>query len=225
MRECPRLTEAAAVLERSDVGKSAETVTASAPPPTPVPNEPNSAFKRNGTAALAENSDSTEVPFVQVVDPALPAMSAESTPGTSRMRLFFVLGAVQTLPVWVLADSGLVRNLIDESVYNRLPFKPPVKDPGDVGVIGGNGEALDLRGFIVLPISIGNTILWHELCVVPRLPLEVLVGADILAAHQCTLQYLKDNKKKLHFGLENCTTCCRFRNDPEVGPHDPASFR
>ena len=147
----------------------------------------------------------------------MPAMSEESTPGTSQMQLFFVLGAVQTLPVWILADSGSVRNLIDEEVYDRLPFKPPVQDPGGVRVIGGNGEALELRGFTVLPVSIGNTILWHEFGVVPRLPLEVLVEADMLAAHQCTLQYLKDNKKKLQFGLENCTTCCRFRGDPEVG--------
>ena len=61
---------------------------------------------------------------MQVIDPALPAMSQESTPWTPRMQLFFIPGAVQTLPVWILADSGSVRNLIDESVYNRLPFKP-----------------------------------------------------------------------------------------------------
>ena len=60
------------------------------------------------------------------------------------MQLFFVLGAVQTFPVWILADSGSVRNLIDESVYCRLPYQPPIFDPGDVRVIGCNGEALDL---------------------------------------------------------------------------------
>ncbi len=47
------------------------------------------------------------------------------------MQLFFVLGAVQTLPVWILADSGSVRNLIDEVVFNKLPFQPPIRDPGE----------------------------------------------------------------------------------------------
>ena len=61
------------------------------------------------------------------------------------MQLFFGLGAVQTLPVWILADSGSVSNLTDETVFNRLPFKPPIKDPGDVRVIGGNGETLECR--------------------------------------------------------------------------------
>ena len=130
---------------------------------------------------------------------------------------FSLCWEVQTLPVWILADSGSVRNLIDEAVYDRLPFKPLIRDPGGVRVIGGNGEAFELRGFTVLPVSIENTILWHKFGVVPRLPLEVLVGADIMAAHQSTLQYLKDKKKKLHFGLKNCVTCCRFRSDPEVG--------
>ena len=101
------------------------------------------------------------------------------------MQLFFILGAVQTLPVWILADSGSVRNLIDESVYNRLPFKPPIRDPGDVRVIGGNGEALDLKGIAVLPVAFGSNLIWHEFGVVPNLPLEVLVGADVLAPHLC----------------------------------------
>ena len=86
-------------------------------------------------------------------------MSEESTPGTPQMQLFFVLGAVQTLPVWILADSGSVRNLIDEAVFNRFPFKPLIKDPGDVRVIGNNGEALDLKGFAVLPVSLGSNLI------------------------------------------------------------------
>ena len=112
-------------------------------------------------------------------------MSKESTPGSLRMQLFFILGPVQTLPVWKLADSGSVRNLIDESVYNRFPFKPPIRDSGDVRVIGGNGEAQDLKGFAVLPVALSSTLVWHEFGVVPNLPLEVLVGADVLAPHLC----------------------------------------
>ena len=102
-------------------------------------NEPTAVFKRDGTAVLNElfvpdnllleieplplsgatpQSDSP----VQVIDPALPAMSEKFTPGTPRMQLFFVRGAEQTLPVSIFADFGFVRNLIDESVFNRLFF-------------------------------------------------------------------------------------------------------
>ena len=96
-------------------------------------------------------------------------------------------------------------------------ISPPIRDPGDCRVIGGNGEALDLRGFAVLPVTLGTTLLWHEFGVVPNLPLEVLIGADILAAHRCSLLYLKNNQKRLIFGQENCAICDRLRNNPEVG--------
>ena len=124
---------------------------------------------------------------------------------------------MQTLPVWILADSGSVRNLIDEDVFKRLPYRPQLRDPGEVRVIGGNGEALDLKGFAVLPVALGSELLWHEFGVVPDLPLEVLVGADILAAHQCSLLYLKNNRKRLLFGNSNCPSCERYKRDPEVG--------
>ena len=110
-----------------------------------------------------------------------------------------------------------MRNLIDESVFNRLPFKPPIKDPGDVRVIGGNIEALDLKGFAVLPVSIGSNLIWHEFGVLPNLPLEVLVGADVLAPHLCSLLYLKNNKKRRQFGVQVCPRCAQHRTDPEVG--------
>ena len=93
--------------------------------------------------------------LVQVIDPALPAISEESTSKTLRMQLLFVLSAVQTLPVWIFVDSGYVRNFIDDSFFNRLSFKPPIKDSGDVRVIGGNGKALDLKSFAVLPVFLG----------------------------------------------------------------------
>ena len=75
-------------------------------------------------------------------------------------------------------------------------------DPGDVRVIGGNGEPLELRGFAVLPVSHGTTLLLHEFGVVPRLPMEILMGADFMVPHQCTLYFLKENQKKLQLGLK-----------------------
>ena len=46
----------------------------------------------------------------------MATMIEESTPGTPRIKLVFVLGEVLTLPVWILADSGSIRNLIPEAV-------------------------------------------------------------------------------------------------------------
>ena len=147
----------------------------------------------------------------------MPAMSEESTPGTPRMKLIFVLGKVQTLPVWILADSDSVRNLIDEVVYKPLPFQLPMRSPGDVRVINENGEAFNLKGFTVLPFSLGSNLIWHEFGIVLNLPLEVLFDAEVLAQHLCSLYYLQNNKKRLQFGVQICEICKRYRNDPQVG--------
>ena len=138
--------------------------------------------------------------------------------------MLFILGGVQTLPVWILADSGSVRNLIDESVYNRLPFKPPIQDPVNVRMIGVNGEALHLKGFAVLPVALGSNLIWHEFGVVPNLPLEVLVGSDVLAPHRCSLLYLKNNKTRLQLGIQVCPRCLQYRTDPDVGSQKQLRF-
>ena len=83
-----------------------------------VSNEPNSAFKRDETAVLHYQQPSS----VLVLDSAMPSMSDEFRPGTSLMKLFVLLGALQTVPILILVDSESVVNLIDESVYKRLPI-------------------------------------------------------------------------------------------------------
>ena len=93
-----------------------------------------------------------------MIDHALPALSEESTLGIPRMQLFFVMRAAQTLPEKILSDSDSVWNLIDETVSNRLFDKRPIRDPGDVRVIKVNGNAIDLKGFAVLPIFLGSIL-------------------------------------------------------------------
>ena len=155
----------------------------------------------------------TASPELRVVDPAMPSVPETS----SRLRLFFVEAMVQSVPMWILADSGSSRNLINENVYRRLPYQSAIRDPGDVRVIGGSGEALRLLGFAVLPVVFGATLLWHEFGVVADLPLEALVGGDIFIPHQCTLSYLPNGKKRLEFGVKTCAECERFRQDPSSG--------
>ena len=209
MLECPELETAKRLLSQESASKSDSMPTSAR---TSALSDQTSAFKKDGTAVIYETEESP----VQIIDLAMP-MSEKSTPGSARMQLFFVLGAVQTLPTWILADSGSVQNLVDETVYKKLPYQPPIRDLGDCRVIGGNGEPLNLKGFTVLPVTLGTKLLWHEFGVVPNLMLEVLIYADVLMNHQCSLLYLKDNQKRLMFGNENCKECERFQTNPEFG--------
>ena len=137
-RDCSQLQTARQLLEqhnRKPADGAEQSVLLKAPPRASTSADPKVQFREGGTGVICQVGRSP----IRVRDPALPMMGEESTPGSARMQLFFVLGAIQTLPVWILADSGSVRNLIDEAVYRRLPFQPPMQEPGDVQVIGGNG--------------------------------------------------------------------------------------
>ena len=209
VQECPHLESAKRLLtlDASCQGEpKSTTALTSALDNTKCP------FKKDGTAVVSAVEDSR----IRVCDTMI-RVDEEAAQGTDRMALFFLRGAVQSLPTWILVDSGSVRNLIDEAVYKKLPYQPPIREPGDCRVIGGNGEPLKLKGFAVLPVTLDDTLLWHEFGVVPNLPIEVLIGADILATHRCSLLYLKDDTKRLTFCNKTCTSCVRFRKDPEVG--------
>ena len=187
VRNCPLLPSAKSCLRRETKRYTNSSKYFISRPLTA--NEPSSTFKRDGTAVLPVSVQHA-MSLVQIINPAISSMSEEFTPVTPRMQLIFVLGAVQILPLWILADPVSVRNLIDAFVNCRLPYQPPIRDPGDVRLIGGNGEALDLKGFTVLTVSFGTNLLLQEFRVVSNLPLEVLIGADILAPHLSSLHYL-----------------------------------
>ena len=90
--------------------------------------------------------------------------------------------------------------------------------------MGGNGEALDLNGFAVLPVALGSNLIWHEFGVVPNFPLKVLVGADVLGPHLCSLLYLKNYKTRLQFGIQVCPRSLQYRTDPQVGSQKQLIF-
>ena len=68
-------------------------------------------------------------------------------------------------------------------------------------MFGGNKGSLDIRGFPVLSVVISGALIWHEFALIRQFQLEVLIGADILQPHLCSLRYLKDKQKNLKFGL------------------------
>ena len=108
VRECPQLETAKRLFSQESGSKSDSKPTSAR---TSALNDPTLAFKKDCTAVIYE----TEKSQIRIIDPAMP-MSEELTLGTAGMQLFFVLGAVQTLPTWILANSGLGRNLVDEII-------------------------------------------------------------------------------------------------------------
>ena len=137
-------------------------------------------------------------------DMAMPGV--ESVTATPRLSLFFLQGNIQNYTCSILIDSGSVRNLIDDRIFGLLPYQPPLK-PRDIRVFGGNGEALTISGFVVLPVAICGELLWHEFGVVSGLPMRVIIGADILQPHRGIHRYVDDKHVQLKLGKSKFAEC------------------
>ena len=147
-------------------------------------------------------------------DMAMPGV--ESVTATPRLFLFFLQGNIQNYTCSILIDSGSVRNLIDDRIFGLLPYQPPLK-PRDIRVFGGNGQALKISGFVVLPVVICGELLWHEFGVVSGLPVRVIIGADILIPHRGGLKYVDDTHVRLKLKKSECTECLKNKELPQEG--------
>ena len=90
------------------------------------------------------------------VESAMPYL--ESTPGNPRTILILVQGIIHNQTHWVLADSGLLRNLIADFLFRFLPFQRHLNHR-NIQVFGGNACPINIRGVVVLPLTIGDTLI------------------------------------------------------------------
>ena len=79
--------------------------------------------------------------------------------------------------------------------------------PGSTVVVAGDGKILDLQGWTVLNFEIAGQTLYHEVGVVKDLPLEFLIGGELMKPHACTLQYATTGRNIFHLGTNSCIIC------------------
>lgn len=102
------------------------------------------------------------------------------------LKLFFEMASVQTMSVWIFADSGTARKLISETFYSGLPFQPLLQQIADIQVVEGSKYLLDLHGFAISR-TIRSVVLLHEYSIVRVLTIDEIVVGDVLIPNQCTL--------------------------------------
>ena len=110
---------------------------------------------------------------------------------------------IQNKKVWALADTGSCRNLINKDFFDNLPVKPSMFPPGNVTVIAGDGESLDLLGWAVLNLEVAHEIIYHEFGVVRDLSIDLLLRGEMMKPHMCALQY--DDKGRNTFKMGRST--------------------
>ena len=142
-----------------------------------------------------EVNDSTEVCGAESISTEFPLLKEPPSPFNfdhplsanvkepAKKLLFWVKGSVQNKNLWVLADTGSSRNLMSEKFWKQLPIPPKLSPSGSTVVVAGDGKILDLLGWIILNFDIAGQTVYHEVGVVKDLPLEFLMGGEVMKSH------------------------------------------
>ena len=79
--------------------------------------------------------------------------------------------------------------MVPVSTLRALPRLPEVEpcDSTTLSIIGVNDVRATLRGYLDVPVKIGNTEVRHMLIVVEELAFSLLVGMDILRPHSASV--------------------------------------
>ena len=136
-------------------------------------------------------------------DPVLALCNETS----SEPALFWFLLRVQDKSLWGLADTGSFRNLMSKKFYYSLPVKVRLKSPGYVAILAGNGKAVEPLGWGNFEFEIAVKIFCHEVGVVQELPVDFLIGTDLMFPHSAKLRYSSVGCNTLSFEPVPCSVC------------------
>jgi len=80
--------------------------------------------------------------------------------------LFWTVTKIFDRALWSLADSGSCRNLMSFKLWEALHINSKLRPAGHTRVIGGNGQSLDLIGWMILKFSLCGRTVFHEVGIV-----------------------------------------------------------
>ena len=136
-------------------------------------------------------------------DPVL-ALCPETS---SQPAMFWFLLRIQDKSLWGLADTGSFRNLMSKKFYDSLPVKVRLKSPGYVAILAANGKAVEPLGWGIFEFEIAGKIFCHEVGVVQELPVDFLIGTDLMIPHSAKLRYSSVGSNSLSFEPVHCSVC------------------
>ena len=90
---------------------------------------------------------------------------------------------------------------MSEKFWKALPIPVTLTPPGSTVVVAGDGIILDLLGWTILNFEIAGQTVYHEIGVVKDLPVEFLIGGELMKPHACTYNMLPQVKC---FSFWNC---------------------
>ena len=121
--------------------------------------------------------------------------------------LLWTLVTVQDRNQWALVDTGSCKNLISEGFFKKLPLPSHMAPPGHTVVVAGDGQKLELEGWVILKLEVTGRPLYHQFGIVKGLPVDILLGGELMRPHACTCQYNQQGRGIFSLGTDKCKLC------------------
>ena len=86
-------------------------------------------------------------------------------------------------------------------------MRPRLTPSRGLKVIGGNGLPIPLLGFADFAVKVADAWICHGFAIVDDLPLDLILGAEILKPHGALLTYQPQGDNVLTFALNSCRVC------------------
>ncbi len=79
--------------------------------------------------------------------------------------------------------------------------------PGRDIVVAGDGRSLVLIGCCVLKFDLVGKTVFHEVSVVQEIPVDFIIGGELMKCHKSSLVYQSEGRNTLTFGSDSCSLC------------------
>lgn len=116
--------------------------------------------------------------------------------------------------VQMLIDTGSAHTFLHTDVWKQIPLADrPALQPCDVSLVAANGQTLDVKGMVEMPISLGGRIFSH-MVVIADLDTKGILGIDFLQAYDgiCDLgkrRFVLAGREVPVVEEKHVTFCCR----------------
>ena len=124
-----------------------------------------------------------------------------------RLSLFWYIANVQDKCLTVFPDTGSIRNLVSENFCKSLSFEVHLTPAGATLVVAGNAKAVLLVGWGIFKFEIAEQTFYHEIVVVKDLPIDFLIGGEVMRSHAANIQFDQKDRNNISFCHASWSLC------------------
>ena len=123
----------------------------------------------------------------------------------------FVQCKVNEFHVKAMVDTGASVTIMHSDLFARVRNKDTQIRRTSKAVVGANGTALQVQGIAEVTMTIGKSVVTHDVLICEDLAQMMLIGVDFLKPHNCAIDFQKGTIR-VRENIARCRTNTRAKS-------------